>query len=395
MDEFRRKRAKAGAPVEQPGKVLESASTRRYPCYLFYGEEGYFVEDTAKRLIATLIPNGEIEFCREILSGPAVSPLQIAGALTTLPLFGGQRVVWLRGCGLFKSAERARSLLPLLPHPQCGITAVITEESVDRRSVLYKEIARIGFVREFEALSERDNSHLKLLYDLVSEKLRADRVTISRDTLFSLVQLVGTDIRTVLTEIEKCALHSGPGGTIEKSDIDLLVTPRRDAAAFQLADAIAAGDLPGALAVMARILSQGGEPLGVVGSLVQRIRFLLQAKELMDAGIIKWTASFPSFAQSLERAPEAVRAAFHDVHPQKRANLSAGQKEKNFRFYKRYNIFGQHPYVAYKVCEAARDIPIEKLRKQLDRVVRADGEFKGGRRSKKEALEDLVIALCG
>ncbi|MCX6354474.1 MAG: DNA polymerase III subunit delta [Candidatus Aureabacteria bacterium] len=387
--------AKADSPVERYGKGRESASERRYPCYLFYGEESYLVEDTAKRLIATLIPGEEIEFCREILSGPAVSPLQVAGALTTLPLFGGQRVAWLRGCGLFKSAERARSLLPLLPHPQCGITAVITEENVDRRSVLYKEIARIGFVRKFEALSETDSSHLRLLYDLVSEKIRADRVTITRDTLFSLVQIVGTDIRTILTEIEKCALHSGPGGTIEKSDIDLLVTPRRDAESFQLADAIAAGDLPRALAVMGRILSQGGEPLGIVGSLAQRIRFLLQVKELMGAGIIKWTASFPSFAQSLGRVPEAVRDAFHELHPQKSSTVSGGQKERNFRSYKRYNIFGQHPYVAYKVCEAARGIPIEKLRKQLDRVVKADGDFKGGRRSKKEALEDLVIALCG
>lgn len=357
---------------------MEAALRRNAPIYLFHGEEGYLVEDTARGLIRKLLSGEQAEFRREILSGPGVSIDEIGGALTTLPLFGGPRVVWLRGCELFKSAERAKSVLPLLPGSGCGTTVVITETKADKRSALYREIEKSGLACEFPPLSENDDAHLRFIYELASEKLRPDRVSISRTAIFSLVQLAGTDIRNLLTEVEKLALHAGPGGTITQEEIDLLVTPRREVAAYLLADSVASGKAGTALSMLKRILSQGSEPLGILESLTRRFRFLLQAKELMRSGIVRWSPSFPAFKRSLENAPEALRAAFKDASR-----------------HKRYSIFGQHPYAAYKICESARGIPLDKLRGKFDLVANADSALKRGRSSKFDAIQDLVISLCG
>ena len=347
------------------------------PVYLFYGEEGYLVEDAAKKLVDGLLPEEQREFGLEILSGMGVTIADMSGALATLPLFSGSRLVWLRGCGVFRSVGRADAVREKLPKPGERTVALITEESIDRRFALYADIGKRGIAREFKRLSETSDDDLRHIYDLVSQKLKADGVTIPRDTLFYLVQLVGADLRPLLGEVEKLALNAGPGGAIDRSAVDRLASPSREAEAYQLPDAVTAGDLTRALGCLRRLLAQRIEPLAVMESLTRRMRFLLQAKELLEKGTIRPGPGYPAFMQALSKLPQALREAFPD-------------KKRR----KRYSIFAQHPYVIYQICRGAQRFSLERLRRNLDRVVMADAELKGGRRSRSEALEDLVISLC-
>ena len=379
MESYRGKKTvrKPAPPDARRGMRDPDPRGGAFPVYLLHGEEEYLIEDAARKIVRDLVPDEQREFGLEVLSGAEVPIAEITHALATLPLFSGNRLVWLRGCGLFRSSERADAARGNLPQSGERTTAVITEESVDRRFSLYKDIEKRGVIRKFARLSETNDSHLRYIYDLVSEKLKADGAGIARDTLFYLVQLVGTDLRGLLTEVEKLALHAGGKGTIERSDIDLLVSPSRETAAYQLPDAVAAGDLTRALACLKRMLAQRVEPLAIMESLTRRARFLLQTKELLEGGAIKASSSYPVFVQALSKVSPSLREAF----PDKRRG-------------KRYSIFAQHPFVIYQICKAARRLPLERLRGHLDRVVMADADLKGGRRSKAEALEDLVISLC-
>lgn len=379
MESDRRKRTvrKPAPPAARRGIRNQDPRGGAFPVYLFHGEEDYLIEEAARKLVAGLVPEEQKEFGLEVLSGAAVPIAEITGALATLPLFSGSRLVWLRGCGIFRSSERAEAVRGSLPQRGERTTAVITGESVDRRFSLYRDIEKRGVIREFARLSETNDSHLRYIYDLVSEKLKTDGGGIARDTLFYLVQLVGTDMRGLLAEVEKLALHAGARGTIERSDIDLLVSPAREAAAYQLPDAVTAGDLARALACLKRMLAQRVEPLGIMESLTRRARFLLQAKELLESGVIRASSSYSAFMQALSKIPPSLRETF----PDKRRG-------------KRYSIFAQHPFVIYQICKAAQRLPVERARRHLERVVMADADLKGGRRSKAEALEDLVISLC-
>lgn len=349
-----------------------------FPVYLLYGEEGYLVEDAAKKLVDDLLPKEQREFGLEVLSGVGVAIAEISGALATLPLFSGSRLVWLRGCGVFRSAERADVVRKGLPQAGERTVALITEESIDRRFALYSDIGKRGVAREFKRLSETNDGDLRHIYELVSRKLKIDDVTISRDAIFYLIQLVGTDLRPLLGEVEKLALNVGQGGAINRSAIDRLVSPSREEAAYQLPDAVTTGNVTQALGCLRRLLAQRIEPLVVMESLTRRMRFLLQAKELLEKGTIRPSSSYPAFTQALSKLPPSLLEAFPD-------------KKRR----KRYSIFAQHPYVIYQICKGAQRLPLERLRRNLDRVVLADAELKGGRRSKSEALEDLVVSLCG
>lgn len=377
------------SPLESRRRALEAAS-RKPPCtlYLLYGEEDYLVEQTAREIIARLVPEDRRDFCLETLSGPAVSATELQSALGTVPLFGGPRVVWLRGCGLLRRRDsdattpsaRTEAFLKAVVEAGEGVTVIITEETADKRLSLHKEIERRGISCEFPRLSETDDDHLRYIHDIVRERLQPERNAISKETLFYLVQLAGTNLRTLLTEIEKLALHAGPGGTIEKEHVDLLVSPMRETETFRLSDAIIAGKCGDALSLLKRLLAQGLPPLAIAAGLTNRMRFMLQAKELMGAGILRMPPRGPSygaFVRSLERVPDRVRNAFRE-----------SRKRKN------YTIFAQRPYAMFKLCEAASSIPAGRLRRSLDILVAADRQLKGGRRSKEEALEDLVLSLC-
>ncbi|MCX6357234.1 MAG: DNA polymerase III subunit delta [Candidatus Aureabacteria bacterium] len=368
---FTKRRAGAPSPGEAARDILASARAGRiFPVYLLHGEESYMVEDTAKKLIDILLPGEGRDFSLDTLSGPAVAPGEIGSALGTLPLFGGGRVVWLRGCALFKSAERADAALKNLPANDQGTVAVITEEDVDRRLALYRAIEGRGAAAYFPRFSETHEGDLKALGSLIASRVKEEGVRISPVDVFYLVQLVGTDLRALFSELEKLSLHRGRGGTISREDIDLLVAPRGEAEAYQLADTIAGGDLGKSFDVLRRVLTQGASPVYILDTLVRRVRFLLQAAELTRAGTLRWTPSFNAFKPLLERVPAPLR----------------GMLGKD----KRHNIFAQNPYAVYKIAEVARGLAPGRLRAALARLVRADSDVKG---RGVAALEDLLVAL--
>lgn len=370
----------AGSPLDALKRVLDLPPGGPLPVHLLYGEEGYLVEDTARKLIGKIIPEAQREFGVEVLSGPAVTVAQFAGSLSTMPLFGGgPRAVWARGCRLFRDKETADAVRALLPEKGGGTTLVITEERADKRLSLYKEIEKRGVACEFPCLSDTDDSHLRSLHALVSARLKDGGHEMNRDTLLYLVQLVGTDLRTVFAEVEKLDLHTPQGAKIGRGEVDLLVSPSREMQAFQLADAVMSGSAGRSLAMLRRLLTQGVHPLQILATLTRRTRFLLQLKEVMGEAGLRGASGYPAFKAALERVPGEYREAYK----------SAGQK------YKGYSIFGQHPYVVFKLCEGAHKVPLRTLRLHLGALVKADSEVKRQRHRELKVLEDLVIALCG
>jgi DNA polymerase III delta subunit len=121
------KKSGGGSPLDVGKRALEMPREGPHPVYLLYGDEGYLVEDTARRLIDKIVPEAQREFGLEMLSGPAVTIAQLSGALASMPLFGeGPRAVWARGCRLFRDKERADAVHALLPEKGGGTTLLIT-----------------------------------------------------------------------------------------------------------------------------------------------------------------------------------------------------------------------------------------------------------------------------
>ena len=387
-----RRRDAAPSPLEVSREVLASAG-RGIPVYLLYGEEQFMVDKTAAGLIERLIPEDERDFGLQVLSGADIPISAIVEALSGLPLFNRSKVVHLRRCGLFPGTRRegrkaaagggrkrewtrAGVVLEHLPAEGGGVTVIITEAGVDRRTALFKAVAERGVAAEFTPFAENDR-HLGILYDYLSERLRGDGVAMSKGDFFHLVEIVGTDMRRILTETEKCALAAGPGKRIGRDLIDELAVPTREMAAWQLAEAVAAGEKSRSMELLRRLIGQGEHPLRILAALQTRFRLLLQARSLIDEGLIGAPAairSYPAFKRALEAVPARLKG------------LMSGRKNRN--------ILAAHPFAAFKAYQTASRMTRESLSRRLDMTVRADTELKGKRLSAVQALEDLIFSLA-
>jgi DNA polymerase-3 subunit delta len=93
------------------------------------------------------------------------------------------------------------------------------------------------------------------------------------------VELVGSDLQTLASELEKVMLYAGPQKRIPDSTIDDLVRTSRQHGIFELIEAVGRRDRKKALLELANLLSMGEHPLVVVALMARQCRQVLIAKE--------------------------------------------------------------------------------------------------------------------
>ncbi|PWT92573.1 MAG: DNA polymerase III subunit delta, partial [Blastocatellia bacterium] len=145
-------------------------------------------------------------------------------------------------------------------------------------------------------------SHLKQL-----------KVSIDEPALSELVRLVGTNIQTLLMELEKLAAAAAQTKRISLEMVDDLIGRSRELSNFELADHILARNRKRALEVLHRLLDDGAEPLMLVGLIASNYHRLALGKDLLTRGsrdeVFRNIAMPPfkrdSFINTLQRADAA------------------------------------------------------------------------------------------
>jgi len=98
------------------------------------------------------------------------------------------------------------------------------------------------------------------------------------------VKKTGFELRRSLTELEKLIFFVGERGTIEEKDIEEVVGKTREDSIFDLTTALSEKNQLAALAALRALLDQGTHHLVILSMIVREIRFLLQARILVDSG---------------------------------------------------------------------------------------------------------------
>ncbi len=107
-----------------------------------------------------------------------------------------------------------------------------------------------------------------------------DRYKFSPDVARYLVDALGNDLRQLQTEAEKLQTYAGGNRTVEIRDVDVLTLRSIQFSAFELDDAILAGNYRKAVHVLGAMLEDGAEPLLVLGKIVRVWRQLFVGKAL-------------------------------------------------------------------------------------------------------------------
>jgi len=277
------------------------AASRPDPVYLLQGED-----DVEKSALAhefeELVEDGlrafnvERIYAADLTSGDKIAAAvsSIVTAVRTLPMMAPRRVVIVfQADGLLvpkresDAATRALDALEtLLKNPEPQTTLVLVAGAIDKRSRMFKLLARQATLVECGVLESAADAER-----WVRSRVALGGAEIEAAAARLLAERGGTDVKRLRNDVERLLLYALGQKSISLDDVRQLVGPAALQDDWAMTNAIEAGDGAGALRQLALMLEAGVVPEKILGQLAWLVR-----------------AKFPATAPSSVRA--SVDAVF-------------------------------------------------------------------------------------
>ena len=242
----------------------------------------------------------------------SLSPDALAADLAALTFATGTRYILVDGVEGWK-APQLEPLEAALVHmpPETILVMVARGKAQDRLRKAAEKAG--GEVREYEAPNGRQLGRWTV------ERAAEQNLRLDAEAARTLIALVGPRQQRLAREVERLALLAHPEGTLGAPQIAELAAGETTLQAYELADAIVAGDQRLALATAERLSAQGEPPGRLLYAVVRRLREVHRAAELLDAGVRENDAAtklgMPSWLakRMISAAKKAGRQALEDA----------------------------------------------------------------------------------
>jgi DNA polymerase III subunit delta len=208
----------------------------------------------------------------------SADPSEVVAALTALTFDPGTRYVLVDDVGAWKAAqlEPLEAILADMP-PEVVLVAIARGKALKQ---LGKAVEKAGG-ETFEYAAPKPWE----LPKWVIERGRELGLQVDPQAAKDLVAQVGTGQQRLSRELEKLALAVHPSTNVTPAEVELLAAHDTSPQAYDLADALVAGDLKETLALAEQLESHGERPGRLVFPVVRRLREVHRAASLLDAGM--------------------------------------------------------------------------------------------------------------
>jgi DNA polymerase-3 subunit delta len=324
------------------------------------------------------------EFSREIVNGFAANGDEVESAVNrfieavqTMPMFGGQRVVWLKDVNFLADTvtgksegtlKRVEDLQRVLESVNPAETAVlITAAPVDRRRSFAKWCEKHADFALADGAGDADG-----LAAVVLAEAKAIGVSFGPGAVDLLLAKIGPNTRLLIEEVHKLATHADEGAVIDEAAVAEMSPNAAQGDFFETADAFFSGDLQWTLASLKRHFFAGGDARPVLAALQNRNRILTQVRALTDAGEARMG---PRGIDGLQKAAAAYSSKYGEA---------MGEKSS-------YNLFTQNAWYVGKLAGSAQ---LPTLRRLIDNQREFIGAFEAIIRrpdEQEEVLRDMAV----
>jgi DNA polymerase-3 subunit delta len=248
------------------------------PLYLLIGVETY-LRDGAARAIADAALRDTLlrEFNDSRFSLLSGNVYEAIAAAEQLPLMSPRRVVRLTDFAKLREADE-EVLIRYLKRPAESSVVIFIAADLDKRRKLTKELLAKGAVVDFPAATDGQ------AMAWARNQLQGLKVSADEQVLGEIVTLVGTDIQTLSSELDKLASAAAEAGRISSEMVDELIGRSRELSNFALGDHLIARNRKRAMETLHRLLDDGVEPLMLIGVLAGNYHRLALAKDLLARG---------------------------------------------------------------------------------------------------------------
>jgi len=319
----------------------EAARGKLLPVYLLGGEERFLVTRALEAIRTAVVGNGPRGLAEDIFDGRGTDARTVIEACRTLPMMAKRRLVLVRGVDQMSTTEQ-EALIPYLSAPVDSTVLVLVAVTLDARRKIALEAKKRGCLFVAQHPSEQAVGHW------LEREAKARGATLEPGAVESLSLAVGPDLSLLSDALDRLLLFTN-GAAVTAHDVDTVVTAVREVPAWDLAEAVAARNLPATLSILARLTAQRQHALPTLGMIARQVHQIARAHTAMATG-------GPSAVADELKIPT---------------------------------------FIAQKLTAQARKWTAPQLSRALRILAATDAALKGAKRDDARILEECVLALCG
>ena len=253
-------------------------SGRLEPLYLLVGCEGY-LRDAAARSITDAALRGTLlrEFNESSFSLLTDAAMSAIAAAEQLPMMSERRVVRIKEFAKLREVDE-EVIIRYLQRPADSTVMIFVADDLDKRKKLTRSLLATCAMVEFPAVKDAEakawaRTRLKELKTAADDRV-----------LTEIVRLVGTNLQTLYSELDKLAAAAVDTRQITMELVGELIDRSRELSNFDLGDQLVAGDRKRALETLHRLLEDDVAPVMLLGLIAGNYHRLALAKELLTRG---------------------------------------------------------------------------------------------------------------
>jgi DNA polymerase-3 subunit delta len=248
------------------------------PLYLLVGCEGYLRDAAAQNLTDAALSGTLLrEFNETSFSLLSDSAMAAVAAAEQLPMMSERRVVRVRDFARLRETDE-EILIRYLNRPVDSTVMIFVSADLDKRKKLTKDLLARCAVVEFPAVKDAEAKAW------ARTRLKELKTTADDRVLTEIVRLVGTNLQTLWSELDKLAAAAVETRQITTELVDQLIDRSRELSNFDLGDQLVAGDRRRALETLHRLLEDNVAPVMLLGLIASNYHRLALAKEMLKRG---------------------------------------------------------------------------------------------------------------
>jgi DNA polymerase-3 subunit delta len=328
--------------------------------YILYGKDDFSLQQQLEGIKNELGNQEMLAVNTSIFDDRQLSLSQLKYACSAVPFLCPYRLVIAKGLlgrfelksGSERRTTRSRAKLNSGLEEWMGLAEyvrqmppttmlVLIDGEIKANNRLLKSVVSQAKVMVFAPLSDRN------LSDWIQDRVKQGGSTISPGAVKLLVGLVGADLWTMSSEIDKLLAYCS-GKVITEDSVKQITSYAREANIFSLVDAILEGRRNVAQQLLHRLLQEGASPSYVLAMVTRQLRLIVIAKDM---------------------GPKLPR-------PENRNRLEPTSG-----------------YGLEKAVKQAKSYTLERIKKAYHKLLEADIAIKTGKYDSDLALDLLVVEL--
>ena len=260
------------------GELERSLRETIRPLYLLLGTETYLRGAASDAITNAALSETLLREFNDSSFTLLTDAVQSAvAAAEQLPMMSSRRVVRIKDFAKLRDADE-QVLIAYVRNPAPSTVMIFIADDLDKRKALSKALLDNCTVVDFSPIKDAEARKW------CQSRLKELKVAIDEQVLTEILRLVGTDVQTLYTELDKLAAAAIDSGRITLDLVDELIGRSRELSNFELADHLLAKNRKRALETLHRLLDDGAEPVMLVGLIASNYRRLAMGRDLLSRG---------------------------------------------------------------------------------------------------------------